>query len=101
MSFPHFSSSRHRRFAAAVQAALAVPEEEWPRLIRKPRIRPTPEQERLFMRLKTRRDTTAANLQLDPALIAPKATLEQIAADPASASTRLLPWQLALLEPIS
>jgi ribonuclease D len=100
MSFPHFSTSRHRRFIAAAEAALAVPEEEWPRPIHKPRIRPTPEQERLFMRLKTRRDAAAVSLQLDPALIAPKATLEQIAGDPAGAATRLLPWQMALLEPI-
>ncbi len=100
VSFPHFSTSRHRRFAAAAEAALALPSEEWPRPIRKPRVRPTPEQERLFMRLKTRRDGTAKSLELDPALIAPKATLEQIAADPASAPARLMPWQLALLEPI-
>ena len=62
---------------------------------------PRPEQERLFARLKTRRDEAAAALQLDPALIAPKATLEQIAADSEVAPARLLPWQLSLLEPIS
>jgi ribonuclease D len=101
VSFPHFSPSRHRRFAAAAEAALAIPPEEWPRPIRKPRIRPTPEQERFFAKLKTRRDAAATQLQLDPALIAPKTTIEQIAADPESASARLLPWQLALLEPIS
>jgi ribonuclease D len=101
ISFPHFSSSRHRRFTLAVEAALAIPSEEWPRPIRKPRVRPTPDQERLFMRLKTRRDAAATGLGLDPALIAPKGTLEQIAADPASAAARLLPWQLALLEPIA
>jgi ribonuclease D len=100
VSFPHFSPSRHRRFAAAAQAALAIPPEEWPRPIRKPRLRPTPEQERLFMRLKTRRDATAKQLELDPALIAPKATLEQIAADPESAAGKLMPWQLGLLQPI-
>lgn len=101
VSFPHFSPSRQRRFAAAAQAAFALSPEEWPRPIRKPRIRPTPEQERSFMKLKTRRDAAAVTLELDPALIAPKATLEQIAADPASASSRLLPWQLDLLQPIS
>jgi ribonuclease D len=101
ISFPHFSTSRQRRFTAAAQAALAVPPEEWPRPIRKPRLRPTPDQERFFMRLKTRRDATATQLQIDPSLIAPKATLEQIAADPESASARLMPWQLELLQPIS
>lgn len=101
VSFPHFSPSRQRRFAAAAEAALAIPPEEWPRPIRKPRLRPTPDQERFFARLKTRRDATATQLQLDPALIAPKATLEQIAANPDSAASRLMPWQLALLQPIS
>jgi ribonuclease D len=101
MTFPHFSASRLRRFEAAVQAAMALPPEEWPRPIRKPRIRPTPDQERFFMRLKTRRDATATQLKLDPALIAPKATLEHIAAEPESAVLRLMPWQLSLLEPIS
>ncbi len=101
VSFSHFSPSRQRRFAAAAQAALAAPAEDWPRPIRKPRVRPTPEQERAFARLKTRRDAAAKQLELDPALIAPKTTLEQITADPDSAATRLLPWQLALLEPIS
>jgi len=91
VSFAHFSPSRHRRFAAAAQAALALAPEEWPRPIRKPRLRPTPEQERLFMRLKTRRDATAKQLELDPALIAP---------DPDSAAGRLMPWQLGLLQPI-
>src|SRR5581483_3680912 len=38
VSFPHFSTSRQRRFTAAAQSALAVPHEEWPRPIRKPRI---------------------------------------------------------------
>ena len=79
---------------------MALPEAEWPHRIHKPRIRPTPDQERFFARLKARRDATAASLHLDPALIAPKATLEQIAADPESAGSRLLPWQLALLQPI-
>jgi ribonuclease D len=100
VAFSHFSPSRLRRFETAAAAALALPQEQWPRPVRKPRIQATPEQERFFMRLKTRRDAAAARLQLDPALIAPKATLEQIAADPGSAAARLMPWQLALLEPI-
>jgi ribonuclease D len=100
VSFPHFSPSRQRRFTIAAQAALILPPEQWPRPIRKPRLRPTPDQERFFARLKSKRDAAATQLGLDPALIAPKGTLEQIAADPPSAPTRLLPWQLSLLEPI-
>jgi ribonuclease D len=99
VSFSHFSSARQRRFDEAAREALALSPEEWPRFVRKPRLRPTPEQERAFAMLKNRRDATAKTLELDPALIAPKATLEQIASDPDSANTRLMPWQLALLQP--
>jgi len=101
VAFPHFSSSRLRRFMTTADAALAMPAEDWPRPIRKPRARPTPDQERFFARLKSRRDAAATQLQLDPSLIAPKATLESISSDPESAPARLLPWQLALLQPIS
>ncbi len=38
-----------------------------------------------------------AEQKLDPSLIAPKATLEALAADPASVEERLLPWQRALI----
>ena len=43
----------------------------------------------------------AAALKLDPTLIAPKATLENLAAEPEGASTKLLAWQRELLDPIS
>jgi ribonuclease D len=100
VTFSHFSTSRQRRFDVAAQAALVLPEEEWPRPIRKPRSRPTPEQERAFARLKAKRDAAATLLQLDPALIAPKATLEQLASDPEGAVARLMPWQLELIGPL-
>jgi hypothetical protein len=47
--------------------------------------------------LKTKRDTLAADLRLDPSLIAPKAMLERLAAGDDEAAERLLPWQREML----
>jgi len=96
----HFSSSRARRFHEAAEGALALPEGEWPGLLRRARMRPTPEEEKRFHELKKKRDAAAAELKLDPSLIAPKAMLEALAADPASAAERLLPWQQGILAPV-
>lgn len=95
----HLSGSRLKRFHAAAAAAMALPESEWPVIIRKPRSRPTPEEEKRFHELKKKRDAAATELNLDPSLIAPKATLEALAADPGIAGERLLPWQQGLLAP--
>jgi ribonuclease D len=95
----HLSSSRAKRFYAAAEAALALPKEEWPVIIRKNRARPTPEEEKRFAAFKKKRDEAAAAFQLDPSLIAPKATLEALAANPESPSDRLLPWQQEILFP--
>lgn len=101
VSLPHLSAMRRKRFFSAADAALQEPPEDWPKPLRKPRIRPTPEQERMFDKLKTRRDAAASALKLDPALIAPKSMLENLAANPEGAISKLLPWQRTILEPIA
>lgn len=95
----HFSSARRNRFFSAVEKAMALPEKEWPVLIHKTRVRPTPDEEKHFHALKKKRDAAAAELHLDPSLIAPKAVLEALAADP-TGSEKLLPWQQAILAPL-
>lgn len=90
--------SRRRRFYEAGEKALDIPESDWPKLprgIRRPR--PTPSQEDLFRTLKQKRDCAAGELQLDPALIAPKSVLEGIAFEHEDALSKLLPWQRELL----
>ncbi len=98
VQIPHLSGSRARRFFEAAEKALALSEGEWPQIIRNHRARPTPEMERLFGELKTRRDRVAAHHRIDPSLIASKSTLETLAADAEAAATLLLPWQRGLLE---
>jgi ribonuclease D len=88
---------RLRRFQEAAQAALELPEAEWPTFVHKPRLRATPEQEQRFRQLRKRRDEVAAKIQLDPSLIAPKAALEALAYDSPDADSFLMPWQRELL----
>jgi ribonuclease D len=91
----HLRGPRRQRFFQAGESALALPESDWPKAPpRRPRPpRPSPEQEERFRTFKKKRDETATNLQLDPALIAPKSVLERLAANPEETSTQLLPWQ--------
>lgn len=89
----HIKGSRKTRFLEAAEAALQLPESDWPKMIRKPRLRTTPEQENRFRELKKHRDTVAENLHLDPTLIAAKATLEQLSRNETAALESLLPWQ--------
>ncbi|MEI6561225.1 MAG: HRDC domain-containing protein [Verrucomicrobiota bacterium] len=93
----HLSGSRSRRFFEAAEKALALPESEWPKVIRTPRQRPTPEVERRFDEFKKRRDHAAGTHRIDPSLIASKVVLETLAADTEATLCKLLPWQRMLL----
>jgi ribonuclease D len=97
VEFAHLRGSRLSRFRDAVRRAMAMPESEWPRIVRTPRPRPTREEEERFKQLKTKRDAVAAQLQLDPSLVAPKATLENLASQPEETASRMMPWQRELL----
>jgi ribonuclease D len=97
VNFPQLKGGRRARFLSAAQQALALLESDWPKIIRTPRPRTTREQEARFRDLKQKRDALATTLGLDPALIAPKSTLEGLAADPAEAAAKMMPWQRALL----
>jgi len=93
----HLSGSRGRRFFEAAEKALALPESEWPKVIRTVRQRPTPEMERRFADFKNRRDHAAKEHNIEASLIASKIVLEALAADTEAALCKLLPWQRMLL----
>ena len=97
VNFSQLHGARRRHFYEAVEKAKALPESEWPQIIRKPRPRPTRGEEERFKALKTKRDTVATELQIDPSLIAPKSMLESLAANADEAAPRMLPWQRAAL----
>ncbi len=95
--YRHFSFRRRQAFRDAAQAALSGPESEWPALRRRSGTRPTTETVQRAEELRQRRDKSAEKLGLEPSFIAPRSTLEAIAADGTRAPALLAPWQRKLL----
>ncbi|MEI6972316.1 MAG: HRDC domain-containing protein, partial [bacterium] len=96
---PHLTGRRRMLFMEAAEKALALPEDAWPERRLRTQQRLTGAEERRVTELKRIRDTAANQLQIEPALIAPRSMLEALATDPESATARLLPWQRQLLHP--
>lgn len=97
VEFRHLRGPRERKFHEAAQRGLESSPDTWPKVERKPRLRPTKPQLARLDELKAQRDKVAGDLKLDPSLIAPKATLEGLAFRPEETISRLLPWQRELL----
>jgi len=95
--YRHFSTRRRREFRDVARHALQLPEKEWPVKQRRVGVRPTPEMEQRVSELRRRRDHAAADLGLEPSFVAPRSTLETIAADEKAGAALLVPWQRALL----
>jgi ribonuclease D len=92
---PRLPTLRAERLEAALSEALALPEEQWPAVLRGPRLRSTKEQVDRFNALREKRDKVATRIGLDPSILAPKAALESVAYGREDAP--LLPWQRDLL----
>jgi len=95
--YRHFSSRRRQAFRMAAQNAMQLPESEWPVLQRRFGTRPTPEAIRRAEELRRRRDRAARELDLEQSFIAPRSTIEAIAAKETRAEFLLVPWQRELL----
>lgn len=95
--YRHFSSRRRQAFREAAQTALRAPESEWPVSGRRSGTRPTTETIQRAEELWRRRNKSAVELGLEPSFIAPRSTLEAIAADGARGPALLVPWQRDLL----
>jgi ribonuclease D len=95
--FRHFSERRARDFQATLEEALALKEEQWPETRRRRGERPTREMERAAEAMRKRRDQAAHELKIEASFIAPRATIDAIAADSECAERLLVPWQRQLL----
>ncbi len=93
---PRMHNRRRRSFEVTLALALQVPEAEWPRPERKRGKRRTHEQVRRFDELKVVRDRVAADLGMDPAIIAPRSALEAVSID--LNEPALMAWQRQLLD---
>ena len=96
-NFEHLRGSRRTRFYEAADRAAALPESGWPVFVKRYQNRWTAEEEKRADALKKERDRVAAELDLESSIIAPRATLEAIAARPQAAAELLMPWQRELL----
>jgi ribonuclease D len=96
-NFRHFSERRARDFRMAIRKAMALPEEEWPKPPGKRGQRPTKEMERSAEEMRKRRDAAADELGIEPSFIAPRATIDAIAADGSRSDLLLVGWQRKLL----
>jgi len=91
-----FSSSRRKRFRQTLARALQIPEDYWPLQDKPTRCLPSKQAVEEFGRLKRLRDEIAREERLDPAIIAPRGTLESIAFQ--ENLSGLMDWQKRLLQ---
>ena len=95
--YKHFSDRRRAAFREAAKRGLELPEKDWPVRPRRFGTRPTAEVIKLTEKLRQNRDDAAKELRIESSFIAPRATLEAVAADPSRANALLVPWQRELL----
>lgn len=89
----HYRPDRLKRFQAMVAATNELPEEDWPvRISGKRRKRDRDFDSRLSAMMKAR-ESKAKELDIDSSLIAPRATLEALAAGEKQPEELLLRWQ--------
>jgi ribonuclease D len=96
--YKHFSDRRRRAFREAAERGLELPEKDWPIKPRRSGTRPTAEVVKRTEKLRQNRDHAAKQLHIESSFIAPRATLEAIAADQSRADALLVPWQRELLD---
>jgi ribonuclease D len=97
----HFSERRQEGLRRAIESGLARSPLEHPGYLQTKSHRQTEAQRRRFMELEQRRNARAAELQIDPTLIASRATLLALASQWEQAAAELLmSWQKQLLSPL-
>lgn len=93
----HLSERRRSGILKAVARGLGIPPDGHPKVLRNIGRRPLEAERRRYGELQKRRDARAAALNIDPTLIASRATLSDLAHDWDKHSPELMSWQLALL----
>jgi ribonuclease D len=93
----HFSSRRKDGLLEAIQKALALESKEHPQPLRFNTRRQTETERRRFVALEQGRNRRADELQIDPTLIASRATLIEIAQDWDRFNGELMDWQREIL----
>jgi ribonuclease D len=93
----HFSARRQEGLDLAIKTGLARTPQEHPDYLHTKSHRQTEAERRGFTELENRRNLRAAELQIDPTLIASRATLLALAANWERAANELMSWQKEIL----
>jgi ribonuclease D len=93
----HLSERRRSGLLKAVAKGLAIHPEQQPKILRHAGRRATEAERRRFLELEKRRDARAAELGIDPTLIASRATMSDLAYDWEKHAPELMKWQQAQL----
>lgn len=93
----HYRPDRSRRFRTTVEKVGELPKEEWPERPRGHRRKKNAAFDQRLDSLLSARDSSAASLDIESSLIAPRSALEQLAAEEFAPSELLLNWQIHCL----
>ena len=93
----HFSERRRRGLNRAVAHGLSLSPDQQPAILRSFGRRPSEAERRRYIELQRRRDARAAELEIDPTLIASRAVLSDLAHNWDKNSADLMNWQRKLL----
>jgi ribonuclease D len=93
----HLTPRRKKELEEAVERGLAVTADQHPHIHHVYAPRPSEAEKRRFEEFQKRRDAAAEKLQLDPTLIASRATLGMLAQDWERHAKELMNWQRELL----
>jgi ribonuclease D len=95
---PRMSPRRRDSLVVAIRTGLALPQDRHPEKIRHQFNRATESEMRRYRELEKRRDAQAHRLGIDPTLIAPRATLGDLARDWDQHAPELMNWQRELMK---
>jgi ribonuclease D len=94
----HLSERRRHGVRQAVASGIGLASEQHPRILRSVGRRPSEAEQRRFMELQKRRDARAAEMDIDPTLIASRAILSDLAHNWDQHAPALMGWQRGLLD---
>lgn len=95
----HLSERRRSGLHKAISRGMGVAPDHQPRILRSTGRRPSDSERRRFLELQKVRDNRAAELDIDPTLIASRSTLSDLAHQWEKHAADLMHWQRELLEP--
>ncbi len=93
----HISERRRAGILKAIAHGLGLSPEQHPRILKSIGRRPSEAERQRFFELQKRRDARAAELDLDPTLIASRGTMSDLAYDWEKHAPELMRWQRQLL----